>query len=811
MTKKSIDIDLNDPRAGKIAEAISNKTSKKILNALADDEMSGSEIAEKLGLPLNTVTYNLKKLTEAGLVNKSKKFFWSSKGKRMELYRVSNKRIIISPKKLSRSVVVGLVGIFALFVSAMILMNFGGPQLNVESDDQVKTFNSIDEIKSFLEENIGVSGRGFAVAEKADSASVGVPNAAQTDSGSGGGRADEYSETNIQVEGVDEPDIVKNDGKYIYTVVGNKVVIVDAFPAEQMEVLSEIELEDNIKNIFLNGNKLVIFSEHYDYVDSGIPCLAESFFGRCGGYSKQNTIVSIYDVSDRENPELGEEVRTEGSYIDARMIEDYVYVISSKWIQLNWFEMPRYEVDGVQRAIAASTINYIDSSDENYVFNFISAIDLDNGKVDSEVYLMGASNTIFVSQDNIYLTYQKRISQKYYLERYVEEVIMDVLPLEERAKVEKIMGSEKEHYEKSREVQRIFEDYAVSLGAKEGAKVMKEFENEFEDYTIMIQKETEKTVIHKIEIDEEDIDYKAKGEVPGSVLNQFSMDEHGGFFRIATTTGHVSRSGGGSLNHLYILDNNLEIVGKVEDLAKGERIYSARFMGDRAYMVTFKKVDPLFVIDVSNPRDPEVLGYLKITGYSNYLHPYDENHIIGIGKETIEAQEGDFAWYQGVKISLFNVEDVNNPKEVAKIEIGDRGTDSYALYDHKAFLFDREKGILVIPIALSEIDESGYDGEIPDNAWGETVWQGAYVLNINENEISVRGKVTHYGSSDEEEFGRWYYGGGKAIQRSLYMDDVLYTISQSKIKANDLDSIGEINFVDLGYEDPDYGYYKDVF
>ncbi len=199
-----------------------------------------------------------------------------------------------------------------------------------------------------------------------------------------------------------------------------------------------------------------------------------------------------------------------------------------------------------------------------------------------------------------------------------------------------------------------------------------------------------------------------------------------------------------STNNVYVLDQNLDIYGRLENLAPGEQIYSARFMGNRCYLVTFKKVDPLFVIDLTDPGQPEVLGELKITGYSDYLHPYDENHVIGIGKEAVAAEEGDFAWYQGVKISLFDVSDVANPKEIAKYEIGDRGTDSPVLNDHKAFLFDRSKNLLVLPVSVAEIDPSQYPGGMPSWAYGEVVWQGAYVFDISlERGLELRGKITH--------------------------------------------------------------------
>jgi uncharacterized secreted protein with C-terminal beta-propeller domain len=299
--------------------------------------------------------------------------------------------------------------------------------------------------------------------------------------------------------------------------------------------------------------------------------------------------------------------------------------------------------------------------------------------------------------------------------------------------------------------------------------------------------------IHRIHIEGDEIEYVASGEIPGMVLNQFSMDEYADHFRVATTTyGETTR------NHVYILDMDLNIVGSLEDLAPGETIYSARFMGERGYLVTFKQVDPLFVIDLSDPSHPEELGYLKVTGYSDYLHPYDENHIIGIGKETTDA--GEFAWYQGVKISLFDVSDVNNPQEMDKLEIGDRGTDSPVLYDHKAFLFDKSKNLMVMPILEAKVDETKYSEEELVWAYGEPVYQGAYVFDISiENGLQLRGRITHIDDPSELEDGYYYYYSPFSVERSLYIGDVLYTISQAKIEMNNLENLDYINEVELPY------------
>jgi uncharacterized secreted protein with C-terminal beta-propeller domain len=303
--------------------------------------------------------------------------------------------------------------------------------------------------------------------------------------------------------------------------------------------------------------------------------------------------------------------------------------------------------------------------------------------------------------------------------------------------------------------------------------------------------ETEKTTIHKITIADGRIEYKSQGEVPGYVLNQFSMDEYQGYFRIATTTGGFWD--GVAQNRIYVLDEDLNIVGRLENLAPGEEIYSARFMGSRAYLVTFKKIDPLFVIDLSDPANPEVLGELEIPGYSDYLHPYDETHIIGVGKDT--ADMGSFAWYQGVKIALFDVSDPENPMEISKYVIGDRGTDSYALYDHRAFLFSRSKNLLVIPVQLAEIDEEDYPEGVPPDAYGEYVWQGAYVFDISLTDgLVLKGGITHSEGGFQPE---WYWYDSCFVKRSLYINNVLYTISDNLVKMNDLNDLNEINEVEL--------------
>lgn len=204
------------------------------------------------------------------------------------------------------------------------------------------------------------------------------------------------------------------------------------------------------------------------------------------------------------------------------------------------------------------------------------------------------------------------------------------------------------------------------------------------------------TQIYKFNIDKGAVNFAAVGQVPGTALNRFSMDEHGDYFRIATTTQNWANGTNTSTNALFVLDKTMQTVGELENLAKGERIYSTRFMGNRCYIVTFKQVDPLFAIDLSVPEKPFVAGELKIPGYSEYLHPYDENHLIGFGHDatTYNYGYGDVSIPLGLKMALFDVSDMNSPKELYSVKIGDKGTNTPLTYDAKALYWDAEKNYL---------------------------------------------------------------------------------------------------------------------
>ena len=694
-------------------------------------------------------------------------------------------------------------------------------------DETLKKFESQAELSSFIKYSAessygGYGGRGVMMETTMAMAADTTMGAPAPTVGKAYAGAEEFSTTNIQVEGVDEADIVKNDGKYIYLVSGNKVVILDAYPPEDAKILSEIEFEgESPLEIYINGDRLVVFTQDYDYGA-----------GKIGVYpyyqgSGSRAMVYVYDVSNREEPELKQEIGVKGAYFNSRMIGNYVYVIVNEPIyyrpcygyyygsdEVNplecltrEIEVPEVTVDGKAMDEGFPDVYYWDIPDNSYRFTTVLAVNTQTDESPSKkFFVMGAAQDMYVSMDNIYVTRSRWMSERELMDRVYDEVVIPNLPEELQDEIADIEASDKGEYAKKFEKLLVIKEYIANLGEEDAQEFREAISDAMQEMREEFERMREQTVVSRIAIDRGKITPKATGSVPGTVLNQFSMDEYGGNFRIATTVGHVSRSGGGSSNNIYVLNSDMEIIGKLEDLAPGERIYSARFMGDRCYLVTFKKVDPLFVIDLSDPENPGVLGKLKIPGYSDYLHPYDENHLIGIGKETVEAEEGDFTWYQGVKLSLFDVTDVENPKELDKYEIGDRGTDSNALHDHKAFLFSRSKNLLVIPILLAEIDEEKYPGGVEDNTYGDYVWQGAYVFDVDLDGFRLRGRVSHADESEFEKSG-YYYSSPNSVKRSLYMDDILYTISDSKVVMSDLNVPAEkINEVELPYDGGGYNY-----
>jgi len=631
---------------------------------------------------------------------------------------------------------------------------------------KLNTFQSYDELLSFLQKRFEAGANQGRYYDSLNIMFAKSESGATGDGATQGGEVPpSYSTTNVQVAGVDEPDIVKTDGTYLYVVANQTVYIIKAYPAAEATILSRITITNvTISNIFIRGDRLVIFGDSgsfYAYPllegDLKVDVVRPDMWW--GGVSQ--TVINVYDLNDRANPILVKEIRIDGGYFDARLIDEYVYVVATEYTydicraldEKNFtLNIPQISIDDETQNISAGDIYYVDVPELSDTMTHVISLNLDTNDVVEKSFMLGNSQTMYVSKNNIFLA---SVHYLYY-------------PLLYRAEGESSSISDQET-----------------------------------------------TILHKISINTGNVTYIAQGEVPGHILNQFSMDEHNGFFRIATTVGNNWGEGTQSSNNIYILDENLKQVSQIENIAPGESIYAARFLGDRAYLVTFVQVDPLFTVDLSDPYNPKILGELKIPGYSEYLHPYDETHIIGIGKEvdpTIDADKVHtpgaiyYTAILGLKIALFDVSDFENPKEVAKVVIGDRGTDSPALYDHKAFLFDREKELLVIPVSLYEITQEVKDRYIVSNGtetlFGEFTFQGAYVYRLSlDNGFEFKGRITHQTPEEmqkQTDDYYWYWGSSSTdITRTLYIGDVLYTVSDSMVKMNNLADLSDITSVTL--------------
>ena len=664
-----------------------------------------------------------------------------------------------------------------------------------EGTNELKKISSQEDLQNILDESNSFGGgfyedRFFArtmamddgiMVEMAESSPE--PGISNTKSQSGD---TSYSTTNVQVENVDEPDFIKNDSKYVYIVSNNTLTIIDAYPANSSKIILKIALDiesQYIQNMFLNNDRLVIFYN----AQSDKEVIPEYDFIPRRSY-EQVTHALIIDISDKENPTIVKDYSIDGHFRDARMIGDYAYFVTNS--NLN-YQHPRLPVilENSEFVMSPDAF-YFDSVDQFSNFTTLTSIDIFGDSVNSETFLMGYTGTFYVSRDNFYLTYQQNefdyfedFSQKRFF-----EVIVPLLPTELQGEIKTI--SEDTSLNSSMKWSKISEILQASyneMDKNQKERLFEKIRNAVDEYDIKIQEETRKTIIHKISIDGGDLEYIAKGSVPGRLLNQFSMDENDSKLRVATTTEYYTQHQGiMRANAVYVLDENMVKIGELENIAPDESIFSSRFIDDRLYLVTFQQIDPFFVIDLSS-NTPKILGELKIPGFSNYLHPYDEEHVIGIGRDTKQTEEG---WVQqlGVKIALFNVKDVSNPIVADEVIIGDRSTNSEALYNHKSFFFDSNSKTLSIPISgnndtLTELSMSKRIAPDYDR------WSGFYVYNLDTEGFDLKGTITHSDSDDR------YYGMGNA--RTFYIGEVLYTVSDRYLMMNSLETLDEINSIKL--------------
>ncbi|MBR3152296.1 MAG: beta-propeller domain-containing protein [Clostridia bacterium] len=576
-------------------------------------------------------------------------------------------------------------------------------------------FKDKEELREYLEKQAKSSYRGEILYDIEFSATTGTrksmtnSEAAQAELGTDSDSSD-YSKTNNQVEGVEEADIIKTDGRYIYYICtsgGNRIIIIDA---QNLEILDEIDdlgkRHETVspEELYIVDDKMIVIADKWKDVDYDYDYYLDT----------DSTCALIFDISDKEDVELERTVEIDGSYVSSRMVDDDLYFITEKDVyfyeDIKDREIIPYYIDTAvstkEQELDLDCIRCLPESDERTYVNIVG-VDIDDDEEANIQTIIGASAEIYSSENYIYIT--------------------------------------KPNYKYS---------YRSSGSSS--------------------------TEIYKIKLDNSNVSFVAKGKVRGTVLNQFSMDEYKGNLRIATTSYNRKYE---TENNIYILDKDLNEIGYLEGLAKEENIYSVRFMGKTGYVVTFKQVDPLFVIDLSNPEKPEVKGKLKIPGYSSYLHPYDDTHIIGIGKNTEETEYGSTV-NTNMKMSMFDVSDLENPKEMFSVSIGGKGTYSEILNNHKALFFNKEKNLIGFPITI-------YDENISNTDYrSRTKMQGAiiYEINLDKKEFKEKGTI----SIKNDESGYYSYDYSKVITRLIYIGNKIYALSDSIMKVVDIDSLKEL-------------------
>lgn len=542
----------------------------------------------------------------------------------------------------------------------------------------------------------------------------------------------DFSKTNIQVENVDEADVIKTDGEYIYSLSDNKVIITDARDPQNTKVVFELTSTSytgtSPEEILLYGNDLIVI----------------------GTMRGPMTTVEVYDITSKENPIKKEAYCVNGRYYTSRLTDGKLYVLSTGQLD--------YDDGKVDNSYVENSVTRFISYNDIYYFNnklttaqtTISTLDLDKekAKVDVSMYLLALDN-IYVSQDNMYL-----VADNYYNQK------ISFLPAFIRLLGPKgIIGEAKDLYTE--------DDYFY---------------------------DDDETTIYKFALNNGKIKYVGKAKEEGYTIDQFSLDEYNSNLRVALYTDKGSR--------VAIFNDKMKKIGETEKVARGERMYSSRFIGDRGYLVTYLNTDPLFCIDLSDPKNPEILGELQISGYSTYLHPYDETHLIGIGYEsevkTNRNSEGkvtsQYAVITGMKMALFDVSNINNPIKISDTQIGDKYTRSAILTNHKALLFSKEKGIIAIPVNTyeKELEISSTNGDLSSLESSYTTnskeyrTEGYLVYGINlEDGFVPKGFIDHSETDPKS------YSGTNLI-RGVYIKDYLFTVSQGMVKVNKLGTLEQV-------------------
>jgi hypothetical protein len=603
--------------------------------------------------------------------------------------------------------------------------------------------------------------------------------------------ASEYSTTNNQVAGVDEADFLKNDGSFIYLVADGRFQVLDAWPPEEATRITEMAIDGTPKKLFVHDGRAVIYSS-LGALDSG------NQYDGFGGYyyggdqectygydcdftgDGQKLQVTVLDLQDLLNPQVVRKVVFNGSYLNSRRINDIVYTVAvfpelsvpglvywpedmGNYWDLCWqgdFDLAetlgilskfdQLKKENRQKILAADITDFLPSIvDTRFV----------DGQEVTEAGLLDGCDDFYLSQTGDGKTLLSTVSFD----------MSDVGPLAATT----VVGRPGAVYANA--------DSLYIASRHYGNQMYGWFWDDGSD---------EATTVHKFTLasGQQGTSYAGSGVVKGRILNQFAMDEHEGFLRIATTTGHVPNPEVHStISILEERDGALETVGMVDDIAPTEDIRSVRFAGDRGFVVTFKKTDPLFVFDLSNPDAPTILAELKIPGFSTYMHMMDDDHLLTIGYDADD--KGSFAYFQGIMLQIFDVSDPTDPKLTHKEVIGTRGSTSDAATNHLAFNYFPNKDLLAIPMTICEGGSGG------GGSYGDLMtFSGLLVYHVTaEGGFTLQGGIPHSLPETEETYwgacSNWWTQANSVVKRSIFMDDFVYSIALDLVQVASLEAL----------------------
>ncbi|MFA6428346.1 MAG: beta-propeller domain-containing protein [Candidatus Buchananbacteria bacterium] len=604
--------------------------------------------------------------------------------------------------------------------------------------ETIKQFASVDDFKKYLtltqdlSSGSGVSGGIATLNARSEGMAVSAPSSDKAIA-----TPARVSETNVQVLGIDEPDIVKTDGQNIYysgqqlyyskvqpmmapvdsiramppyqTPVG-LTQIITAWPPTSLAKAGEIKQSGDL--LVIKDKKILVV-------------LADQ---KIFGFAVDNPQAPVekWQISLAENTSLK----------TARLKDGKLYLITQNYINYNQpCPMPLLKLGEKSLVLPCTEIYHPITAVPTDVTFSILAIDPVSGQVDKKTAVTGSSaqSLVYMSNDNLYLTYSYQGDTVAFLLDFFQTTGQKTIPNEVLQKLVKLNSYDLSAPAKRLEMQAILEKYFNSLGADEKLQKQNDLANQLSVYYQANLRQTESTGIMKISLAKFTV--MATGVVPGYPLNQFSLDEYQGNLRVATAIGNngwwgfpVNVGSVKSTNDVYVLDGSLGILGAVKDLGLSERIYAVRFIAGQGYVVTFRQTDPFYVLDLSNPKAPRLSGELKIPGYSGYLHPLAEHKILGVGQEGSQ-----------VKLSLFDVSNPQAPQEVSKYLLNEYYSE--AINNHHAFLQDEKKEVFFLPGG-----------------------QGGYIFSYAKDQLQLTKAIS-----------------GEAISRAVYLNDYLYLIGQQKI------------------------------